>query len=94
MGQAALFRGLMEVNQIAEIGLNVLLVQFLLCHGNADYRRSGRMSIIARLLKSQSSFPQRHISVASDDDVIDHLDAQQLPRLDAVTGDDDIFRRG
>ena len=40
MGQAALFRGLMEVNQIAEIGLNVLLVRLLLCHGNADYRRS------------------------------------------------------
>lgn len=82
MGQAALFRGLMKIYQIAEIRLNVLFVRFLLCHVSVHYRRSGCMPIIARLLKSKPSFPQRYISVMANDDMVDHIHAQQLARLD------------
>ena len=45
------------------------------------------------LIEAQPSFLERHIPVVADDDVVYHLDPQQLPRFDAVAGDDDVFRR-
>ena len=41
VGEAAEFGRFLEGDQVAEAGLNVLLVRLLLCHGIVDYRRSG-----------------------------------------------------